>query len=62
MHFNLTSANPGLGHTNPEVDASQDVVLQSYGYRPSDSRSIIRFKRSLNTGDSEDAIISVSDY
>lgn len=58
MHFNLTSANPGLGHTTPLVDASNDLVLQEAYFK--DPNTIVRFKRSLNTGDEDDTVIAVN--
>lgn len=56
MHFGLTS-DP-LGHTEPLVDASQDVVLQGAIYH--EPWTIIRVKRSLVTGDVDDVAIEVN--
>lgn len=54
MHVNLTET----GHTAPEADASIDLILQGSIFH--DPWTIIRVKRSLNTGDQNDVIIGVS--
>lgn len=57
MHFNLTSAGPGLGHTYPLVDAEQNLNSQSIS--TSATNTVIRFSRPLNTEDADDVIIGV---
>lgn len=51
----------GLGeYGRPVVDPSPDVVLQSAVESTSQSEIVVRWKRSLNTGDIDDIPIVVS--
>ena len=54
MHFNLTSTG---GHLLPEADSSRDYILQGSVFH--DPWTIVRVKRSLNTGDKDDVPIIV---
>ena len=58
MHFNLTGSTPP--HPPPEADISIDTILQGAYYH--DPWTIVRVKRSLNTGDNDDVIIGVNCY
>lgn len=54
----FTNLAAGLTHDAPVVDDSADVILQSASYAT--ELTTLTFKRSIYTGDSQDASIRVS--
>ncbi len=54
------------GHTTPpELDASQDLTLESASYNPDTAFTFVNLIRKLNTGDARDDVaieVSLYDY
>lgn len=56
----FTNLAEGLTHDAPVKDNWADVILQAASYDETQKKTILTFKRSIYTGDSQDAAIRVS--